>query len=330
MNSDKVLVTGSNGFVGRSLSIQLSSFGLGVKCVIRSKDIVTDKVLLNNFSIERFEIQEIGSKTEWSNTLDSVQTIIHLAARTHVMNETERDVFKAYREVNVEGTKRLAEQAAEAGVKRFIFLSSVKVNGERTVGSNSFTSIDSTMPEDAYGISKWEAEQALWEISERTGLEVVIIRPPLVYGSGVKGNLLRLMSLIYKGYPIPLGLVSNQRSLIGLDNLVDLITKCIEHPKAAGKTLLASDGEDLSTPDLIRSLASAMGKSARLLPVPVQILRSLGVMTGKSDEVDRLVGSLRVDNSSTRELLDWTPRVSVEDGLRKMAEWYVETQSIRA
>jgi nucleoside-diphosphate-sugar epimerase len=212
------------------------------------------------------------------------------------------------------------------GVRRLVYLSSIKVNGEQTALGAPFLFSDPPAPEDPYGVSKWEAEQALWAVSARTGLEMVVVRPPLVYGPGAKGNLLRLASLVARGLPLPLGAVHNQRSLVGLSNLVDVLRLCAVHSAAAGQTLLVSDGQDLSTPQLIRLLVEGMNKPARLLPVPLGGLRAAGSLLGKRAEVDRLVGSLQVDSRHTRELLGWTPAVSVADGVRDMARWYVRLQ----
>jgi nucleoside-diphosphate-sugar epimerase len=230
----------------------------------------------------------------------------------------------AYRKVNVDGTKNLAEQAAAFGVKRFIFLSSVKVNGEQTIGSSSFQHNDISRPEDAYGISKWEAEQELWKISKRTGLEVVIIRSPLVYGEGLKGNFLRLLDLVYKGVPLPFLRVENSRSFVGLDNLIHLIALCINHPKAPGETFLISDGEDISTPELIRKLTRAMEKSSRLFPASVSLIKLISDLIGKSSEAKRLLGNLRVDSSRTRKVLGWSPPFSLDEGLKKTVQWYLK------
>jgi nucleoside-diphosphate-sugar epimerase len=236
------------------------------------------------------------------------------------MHEIVGDAVAAYEVVNVEGSRRLAEQAAAAGVQRLVYLSSIKVNGEQTALGAPFLRSDTPAPQDAYGVSKSEAEQALWEISAKTGLEIVVVRPPLVYGPGVKGNLARLLKLVRLGLPLPLGAVQNMRSLIGRDNLVDLLIRCVDHPEAAGQTFLVSDGEDLSTPDLIRHMATAMGRSARLFPVPVSLLRLAGGALGKRAEIDRLVGSSQIDSSHTRQVLSWAPPVSVQEGIRRMVQ----------
>ena len=238
----------------------------------------------------------------------------------------QTDSLNAYRIINVDGTINLAKQAVAIGIKRLIFLSSIKVNGEETIASKSFKYNDISQPEDAYGISKWEAEQTLLEIFKQTGLEVVIIRPPLVYGEGVKGNFLRLLDIVYKQIPLPFAKINNLRSFVSLDSLIDLIICCIEHPKAGGKTFLVSDGEDLSTSDLIIKLSKFMDKSPRLFQVPQLIIQLIGRLVGKSSEIERLLGSLRVDNSYTREILGWSPALSLDESLAKTVRWYLQNR----
>jgi nucleoside-diphosphate-sugar epimerase len=334
--STLVAVTGGTGFVGRAVVQQFAVRGLKVRASVRNNTSASEFL---NSDAAYITVGDIGSHTSWLDSLGGVSCVIHCAARTHVMNETEANALAAYRAVNTAGTRRLAEQAAIAGVKRLVFLSSVKVNGESTSGAPNpfgvhtdgverddeqwFGPFDTHAPEDPYGISKWEAEQALWQISKQTGLEVVVVRPPLVYGAGVKGNFLRLLHLIKQGLPLPLGAVKNLRSFIGLDNLVDLLIRCVDHPAAPGQTFLVSDGQDISTPDLIRTLARMMNKPARLWPVPVPLLRVAGSLTGKRKEVDRLVGSLRIDSKHTQDILGWSPPVSLEAGLQKMVDWYL-------
>jgi len=257
-----------------------------------------------------------ADSVDWGKVLVGVSTVVHLAARVHVMHETETDPLTAFRAVNVGGTLKLARQAAAAGVKRFVFISSVKVNGESTSSGKAFTELDAPNPQDAYGQSKHEAEQGLRQLSADTGMEVVIIRPPLVYGPGVKANFAALMRAVQRGWPLPLGAVHNQRSLVALSNLVDFIVTCLTHPAAANQTFLVSDGEDLSTPDLIRRMARAMNRPARLLPVPVWALQAVALLLGKGDAVQRLCGNLQVDISKARKLLGWNPPVSVDEGLR--------------
>jgi len=245
--------------------------------------------------------------------LAGCHAVVHLAARVHMMRDGVLDPLVLYREINTEATLNLARQAADAGVKRFVFISSIKVNGEG--GDAAYREIDAPVPADAYAISKWEAELGLQRIARETGLEVVILRPPLVYGPGVKANFLRLMQWAQKGWPLPLGAIRNRRSLLYLGNFVDAIRLCVEHPAAAGKTFLLDDGEAVSTPDLIRAVAHAMGRSARLLAVPVKVVELAGALSGKHAAVARLTGSLWVDSSLIRSRLNWAPPYSMEAGL---------------
>jgi nucleoside-diphosphate-sugar epimerase len=262
-------------------------------------------------------VGEINKRTWWNSALVGVETIVHLAARVHVMHDTAESPLNAFREVNVHGALNLAQQAAEAGVKRFIFMSSIKVNGEFTRPDHPFTEADTPSCQDAYGVSKQEAEQGLRQIAAATGMELVIIRPPLVYGPRVKANFAALMRVVQKGWPLPLGAIHNQRSLVALDNLVDFIITCISHPQAGNQTFLISDGQDLSTTELVRGIAQAAGVPARLLPVPVWALEWAGRMVGKSEAVQRLCGNLQIDPSKARTLLGWTPKISVQEGLRR-------------
>ena len=318
----RILVTGVSGFVGSALCSHLLAQGHAVRAVVRSADSV-----LSGAGLDVVAVGDVGAQTDWSAALVGVDCIVHCAARPHVMHEAAADALAAYRTVNVVGTHRLAEQASTLGVRRLVFLSSIKVNGESTDGlphpfgaRNDEGELDAPAPEDPYGVSKWEAEQALWAVSSQTGLDVVIVRPPLVYGPGVKGNLLRLLRWVELGVPLPLGAVQNQRSLVGLDNLVDLLGRCIDHPAAVGQTLLVSDGEDVSTPDLLRHMAAGLGRSANLLPVPKPLLRLAAYALGKQAEVDRLIGSLQIDSRYTCDLLDWTPPTSVVKGIRDMVQ----------
>ena len=259
----KVLITGSNGFVGKTLSDKLVTEGFIVNGAARSFRSV-------GFSdaITRFVITDIDSNTDWQMALQNVDVTIHLAARVHVMNDTAIDALAEFRKVNVEGTMNLARQAVEAGVQRFIFISSIKVNGESTLLGHPFTTKDEPTPDDPYGVSKREAEDALRQLARDTGIEVVIIRPPLIYGPGVKANFHTMMRWLEKGIPLPLGAIHNQRSLVALDNLIDLIVTCIRHPAAANQIFLAGDGEDMSTTELLQRISVALGKKARLIPVP--------------------------------------------------------------
>jgi len=305
-----ILITGANGFVGSYLAKKLSNVPV-VKLTLAARE-------ASPFQWGKsFKVNQIDSTTEWSEALVGCQYIIHTAARAHVMNDKDSDPLTEYRRVNVDGTINLARQAAEAGVRRFIFISSIKVNGEQTSFGKPFTAEDTPAPEDAYGISKYEAEQELLQIAADTGLEVVIIRPPLVYGPGVKGNFSSMMRVVKKGYPLPLGSINNKRSLVALDNLVDLIITCINHPAAANQVFLAGDGEDLSTTELLRGVAKAAGVLSRLIPVPAAVLMFGASLLGKKEMAQRLLGSLQVDISKARDLLDWTPLLSVEEGLRR-------------
>lgn len=313
--SKRILVTGANGFIGRAVMQRISDAPHREPVgVVRNLEACCEAP----WSCDA--VGEIGRDTDWSGVLKEVDVVVHTAARAYVIAETEVNPRGAYREVNVAGTRRLADQAAEAGVRRFVFLSSIKVNGEATTPGSSFGADQAPAPEDAYGQSKLEAEQVLMDVSERSGLEVVIIRPPLVYGPGVKGNFASLMNWVGKGMPLPLGAIKNRRSLVALENLVDLITVCIDHPAAANEVFLAADGEDLSTPELLRRLGKAMGRPARLLPVPPGLLTLGAGMLGKGDMARRLLGSLQVDIFKARDVLGWEPPISVDEGLRRAVE----------
>jgi nucleoside-diphosphate-sugar epimerase len=307
-----VLVTGANGFIGRSLCDVLAASGRRVRRAVRMPvPGLPDAV----------PVGDIGPDTDWRTTLEGVSGVVHLAARTHVLRETATDSLAEYREINVSGTERLARSAAAVGVRRLVFVSSVKVNGERTK-ERPFTEDGAPRPEDNYGISKWEAEQALSRIAAATGLEVVVLRPPLVYGPGVKGNFLRLMNLVARGVPLPLGAVDNRRSFIYTGNLAGAIVKALDAPLAAGRTYLVSDGEDASTPDLVRGLARALGVKPRLLSLPLAALGLGATLAGKRVEFARLTGSLQADSSRIRRELDWQPPFALAQGLELTAKWY--------
>ena len=309
--TDLTLITGATGFIGASLITRLAAEGVETLASVRS-----DKSSMPK-GVRVKLVAEITATTDWRPVLVGVKSLVHLAARVHVMNDTEADPLKAFRVVNVDGTLNLARQAALAGIKRFVFVSSVKVNGERTLPGRAFNEVDIPCPQDAYGQSKHEAEKGLRQLSVDTGMEVVIIRPPLVYGPGVKANFASLMLAVQRGWPLPLGVVHNQRSLVALDNLVDFIITCITHPEAANQTFLVSDGQDLSTTELVRGMAQAVRVPARLLPAPVWTLQAVATLLGKSDLVQRLCGNLQVDISKARILLGWVPPVSVEEGLKR-------------
>lgn len=304
-----ILLTGASGFVGAEVLRVAQSRGIPIRPVFRSKEFISE--------LGTVKISSLTSDTNWRVAVSNIDVVIHCAARVHIMDDQEADPLKAFREVNVQGTLNLARQSAEAGVKRFIFISSVKVNGEATQPGRSFKADDIAAPEDAYGISKAEAEDGLRLLSDQTGMEVVIIRPPLVYGPGVKGNFSSMLSWIARGLPLPFGTVtSNLRSFIGLDNLVDLILTCVDHPNAANQTFLASDGEDLSTTDLLRKIGLALNQPVRLFPIPIKMLNFASGLLGKRAIAQRLLGSLQVDISKTRTLLEWDPSFSVDEELR--------------
>lgn len=320
MIMDKILVTGCSGFIGSALVTHLSSKGVSGICTLRQK---------RSRPVPGWQdilVGDINDETDWSTAIVNVDVVIHLAAHVHIMKETEQDLNNLYRSINVNGTEQLAKQAAAAGVRRFVFLSSVKVNGESTDGRGPFVETEKPCPIDPYGISKLEAEQVLLEISKKTGMEVVIIRPPLVYGPGVKANYLTMMYWLGKGLPLPFGAIHNRRSLIALDNLVDLITTCIDHIAAANEIFLVSDGEDLSTTDLLRRMAIAMDKPTRLITVPQGILKLGMKLLGKADLAQRLCGSLQVNISKTHDVLGWNPPFTVDEALRKTALDYLARQ----
>lgn len=307
MHETRVLLTGTTGFVGRSLHARLVQDGVSVTGTARQAiDGLT-------------AIGEIGPDTAWGKILPGHQAIVHAAARVHVMEDAAADPLAEFRRVNVEGTLNLARQAVQAGIRRFVFISSIKVNGEATEPGRPFRAEDPPAPQDPYGISKMEAEQGLRALANDTGMEVVILRPPLVYGPGVKANFQAMMRWLQRGVPLPLGAIHNRRSLVALDNLVDLIVTCLHHPAAANQTFLVSDGEDLSTTELLQRMSAALGKPARLLPVPATLLSLSATLLGRRAMAERLVGSLQLDSSPARQLLGWEPKVSVEEALRSTA-----------
>jgi len=311
-----ILVTGATGFIGVLLCKRLLAEGFSVRGTMLASE---DPVSLIA-GVQPVIIEPLGSETSWDVSLTDIDTVIHLAARVHIMDDSSTNPLDEFRKVNVEGTLKLAREAANSGVKRFIFISSIKVNGEETVIPYMLDSPPN--PIDPYGISKWEAEQALRKIEAETGLEVVVIRPSLVYGPGVKANFLKMMNIISRGIPLPLASITNRRSLIYVGNLVDALATCATHSAAAGKTYLVSDGEDVSTPELIRRTAKALGVPARLLPFPLQIMRLAGNLTGKRGAVTRLTESLTVDSSRIRNELGWTPPFTMEQGLAETAKWF--------
>ena len=301
-----VLVTGATGFVGSCICNDLLKHNISFRRVIRRKVHNDDLVM-----------KDISNVSDWSHALIGINIIIHAAARVHIMNDSLSDPLSEYRKINVAGTLNLATQAAAAGIKRFVFISSIKVNGESTSQHQTFKPDYEYIPTDPYGLSKYEAEMGLAKIAEQTGMEIVIIRPPLVYGAGVKANFASLLKLVKKGYPLPFGLVnSNRRSMVSVYNLVDLIINCVSNPKAANQVFLVSDDDDISTAGLIKHMATAMDCSSRLLPVPMWLFRVVGRLTGRFALINRLVGSLRVDITHTKETLGWKPPYTVSESMK--------------
>lgn len=306
-----LLLTGANGFVGKAVLSAAQKRGLKIRPAYRSMDSAK-----GHYDVAL--VSEIDGSTDWSQALHGIDVLIHTAARTHIMREESLAPLFEYRRVNVEGTLNLARQAAAAGVRRFVFISSIKVNGEETSPGCPFSADDTPSPEDVYALSKAEAEMHLKQVAQKTGMEVTILRPPLIYGQGVKGNLATLISWVHRGLPLPLGAITdNRRSLVNLDNLVDLILICTDHPKAANQTFLVSDDEDLSTAELLRKIGKALGQQAYLLRLPAKLISYIARLVGKKVMVQRLLGSLQADIHKTCELLDWKPSVSVDEGLRR-------------
>lgn len=303
MSGRRVLITGADGFVGGHLCRRLQSAGYDVVRATRT------------------QVGDIGADTDWGPVMNETDAVVHLAARVHVMQDTADDPLAAFRAVNRDGTRTLVSAAATAGVRHFLYLSSIKVNGENT-GAEPFRGTDSHIPDDPYGLSKYEAEQAVRDIASHAGMGWTILRPPLVYGPGVRANFKALMGLCAREWPLPFGMIDNRRSLIYVGNLTDAIAVCLENPQAAGKTYLVSDGEDLSTAELVRRLGRALGRTPPLLPVPPALLRLAGGMTGRSATVARLLDSLVVDGAPIRSELAWTPPYTVDQGLAATAAWY--------
>ena len=313
--SQRVLVTGASGFVGRCLTATLVTAGRDVRAALRQSTVLPVAT-----GIEFVVVGSLDATTDWTAALTDIDSVVHLAARVHVMQDKTVDPLAEFRRVNVLGTLQLARQAADAGVRRFVFISSVKVNGEGTPVARPYTADDLPAAVDAYGISKLEAEQGLLALAASTGLEVVIIRPVLVYGPGVRANFLKMMQWLDRGLPLPLGAINNRRSLVGVDNLVSLILACLEHPDAVNQVFLASDDEDLSTTALMHRTALALGRSARLVSVPEAVLTLIAGLLGKRDVAQRLCGSLQVDIDKTRRILGWTPPLNVDAGLALAAQ----------
>jgi UDP-glucose 4-epimerase len=313
-----ILVTGSTGFLGRSLVEQLTLHSISV--LARSE-------LKSNNCVYHHGV--IDNKSSYAKALLNIDVIIHCAARVHIMDDNSSSPLDEFREVNTHGTLNLAQQAATSGVKRFIFISSIKVNGESTELGLPFKPDDTFIPTDPYGLSKYEAEIGLCKIAEKSGMEVVIIRPPLVYGPGVKANFASMMKWVNKGLPLPLGgITGNKRSLVSIDNLVNLIITCIDHPKAGNNTFLVSDDDDVSTTQLLVNMATALDSSNRLIPIPSKWFIVVAKLIGKPAISQRLCGSLQVDISKTKELLNWQPPFSRAKSMKKTANAFIESLSL--
>ena len=319
INPGRILVSGANGFLGRALVNRGASDGLRLRAATRRPG--------ENWpsGVECALAEDLATEGDWRAALDGVDAVVNCAARVHVVRDTSADPLAEFRRVNVAGTLNLARQAADAGVRRFIYISSIGVNGAETFDM-PFTSEDKAAPHSPYAVSKLEAELGLRQLTHETGLEVVIIRPPLVFGPGAPGNFNKLLLIVHRGIPLPLGAIHNKRSLVALDNLVDLILICLHHRAAANQTFLVSDGEDLSTTALLRRTGAALGRPARLIPVSALVLRTAARLLGKASFAQQLCGSLQVDISKTRDLLDWTPPVSVDHALMQTARHFLANQ----
>jgi len=311
-----ILLTGATGFVGQCL--MKSHASMPWRCAVRA--------LPEGAGPEFFSVGSIDAHTDWTSVLGDIRVVVHMAARAHIMHDDCADPLTEYRRVNTEGTLSLARQAAAAGVKRFVFVSSIKVNGETTSGLQPFTESLTCEIGDPYGTSKKEAEDGLRVIASETGMEVVIIRPPLVYGPNVKANFLNLMKLADTSIPLPFGTINNKRSMVYVGNLVDFIIQCIDHPAAANQTFLVCDGEDLSLRSLLSLMRASLGRPMRLVPVPAFLFRIAGQMTGKGEVVDRLVGDLQIDASKARKLLNWVPPFTVQQGIDATIASYLQSK----
>ncbi len=314
--SRNIFITGATGFVGTALLKRLLREDVRLFAAVRDAQAAADLPP----AADRIVVEPLSDSSDYSSALRNMDVVIHLAARVHVMQDRAADPLQEFRRVNVAGTERLARQAVRSGVKRFVFISTVKVHGEET--ATPYREHDRVSPLDPYGVSKAEAESALRGLAGETGLEVVVVRPPLVYGPGVKANLLQLMSAVARGIPLPFGSIRNRRSIVYVGNLVDALVLCALHPAAAGKTYLVSDGEDVSTPELIERMAAALGRSHRLFPCPAGLMRAAGRLTGRSSAVERLLGSLQVDGSRIERELGWKRPFTMKQGLQETADWY--------
>ena len=315
--SPSVLVTGANGFVGRAVVDKLLACGFDVRAAVRQSGARFPA------DVSVFEVGSIDAATDWRSTVAGATAVVHCAAHVHQLRETAANALSEFRKVNRHATEALAKQARDAGVSRFVFLSSIKVNGETTAADRPFRADDTPRPSDPYGLSKWEAERLLRRIESESALKVVVIRPPLVYGPGVRANFRNMMDAVRRGLPLPLGAIHNRRSIVALDNLVDLVALTLRHDAAPGETFLVSDGEDLSTTDLLRRVGAALGRPARLLPVPASLIRAAARVAGRAALAQRLCDSLQVDIGPTRLRLGWQPPARVDDVLVRTAQHFL-------
>ena len=317
-------MTGADGFVGKVVCRRLLESGYAARAGVCDgaawPALREATTRLSEFAV----LGDLGENPKLDSALENVAVIVHLAARVHIMHDKAMDPLREFRRVNVGGTAALARAAAELGVRRFVFVSTAKVNGESTSG-RPFAEGDPSAPQDPYAVSKWEAEEALRSVAAKTGLEVVIVRPPLVYGPGVRANFLRLMRLVERGIPLPLPHTNNRRSLIGVENLADCLVRCVSHPGATNQTFMVSDGQDVSTRELVSRLAPPLGRSARFLPVPELALRLAARLVGRESALNRLLGSLELDSGKVRRTLEWEPPVTLDSGLEATARWYLES-----
>ena len=316
MSADRILLTGATGFIGRILAGELQRSGFTARCAVRDLSVAT------GLCPELVEVGEVGGATDWGCAVEGIDVVIHLVARAHILKEMSTDPVEAFNAVNLEGTRRLAETAAAKGVKRLVYVSSIGVNGDHTLSRETFSEESPAMPYNAYAASKYAAEKALNDIAARTGLEVVILRPPLVYGPGNPGNFMRLLKLVGRGIPLPMASVRNQRSMIYVANLVDALIAAAIAPEAAGHVYLVSDTETISTPGLIVALGALMGKPVRLWPFPVTGLRFAAKLLGRSSEIERLTGSLVINSSKIRQQMGWSAPFTLQQGLEQTVRWY--------
>jgi nucleoside-diphosphate-sugar epimerase len=311
----RLLVTGANGFIGKALCLEAVNRRCAVRGITRTAYDFSSSG--KNIDIENISLGDIDANTDWNSAMLNCDAVIHLAARVHVMREGANDPLAEFRRVNTAATEHLACCAAANGVRRLVYVSSIGVNGLVTHGTTKFSEEDNTNPHNAYALSKWEAEQALQRVASETGLEVVILRPPLVYGAGAPGNFAQMLRLVDLGVPLPLANIKNKRDLLYVGNLVDALMTCATHPAAANNTYLVSDGEAVSTPEILRGLAKELGVSSRVLPFPISLLKLMGAIFGKAGQVDHLVGSLQVDSTKIRHQLGWLPPYSLQEGFSK-------------